>query len=212
MKASRLLAALAALLAVVLVVAVLQTGESPEKVIVDARNRLLGSKGWVFEERVNFTKGWVRVLVSGTVDLGSHTLNTTVVVLRGSQPSLSVIYSNRSVTLVNLGGGWARAGEGWRVNDTVIYRLLELARASPEKHLKPSAKGFTVFFGGGCTDTCTGLYQYLLRLAGLEGSNPTSYKGVLTVEEGYPRAVYVEFYEGGEATCSLLYSLRPLNV
>jgi hypothetical protein len=187
----------------------MRTQADPEKVLVEARGKTFSSKGWSFEEKVNFSSA--RLLISGNVDLENNALNTTIIKLQDSFPSLTITFSNKSSTYVNIEGGWIRVGSGWTPEQTVLYRALELAISSQDKSAKAMDRFLDVFFEGRCSLNCKELYETLQSLAALAQEQPVNYRGVVRIEDGFVKVLYIEFLSRNQTVCTLLYVLTEIR-
>jgi hypothetical protein len=187
----------------------MRTQADPEKVLLEARGKTFSSKGWSFEEKVNFSSA--RLLISGNVDLENNALNTTIIKLQDSFPSLTITFSNKSSTYVNIEGGWIRVGSGWTPEQTVLYRALELAISSQDKSAKAMDSFLDVFFEGRCSLNCKELYETLQSLAALAQEQPVNYRGVVRIEDGFVRVLYIEFLSRNQTVCTLLYVLTEIR-
>lgn len=170
-----------------------------------AAERVLGSAGWAFEERVNCTDAYA--FVKGNVSISEHAIATSVAALpaRG-QPRVYLFFANASSSFVNIDGAWLRLGGGWRVEDTVLLKLLGLAEAAENLELRRDG-AVRLVFSGACGESCLKLFGEVAELAGSALRGPERYRGELEVvrEEG-PWSLRVEF-SGAGWRCTVEYTV-----
>lgn len=199
-------ALLLGLLAVAAIILLLAQTRDP---LACALEGLRYSKGWRFEELVNFTDA--KVFIAGNVSLATGELLTSITVWRGGSAENYLVYSNSSHSMIQIHGGWTTRPGGWRLEDTVFYRLLALARESPERRAHTSGDLRVVEFSGRCGDLCIKIFFELRSLAGSASTEPERYAGSLTLRGCIPQELRLAF-EGAGASTHLSYRVVEYDV
>ncbi|QOJ79359.1 hypothetical protein IG193_02540 [Infirmifilum lucidum] len=183
--------------------------EAPHAILADARNRVLESRGWRFREGVNCSDG--SALVAGNVSLKEHKLLTSVTIMpRHGTPQAYLFYANRSASFVNMEGAWVSRGGGWRVEDTILVRLIDLALSAEEKVLSKSGTEARVLFSGTCNPLCLNVFNDVSGLAGSRAGAPSHYSGIILLMDRVPSRIILVF-KGAEGSCSVEYAVFNFN-
>jgi len=177
--------------------------------LAEARNRVLNSTGWRFVEGVNCSDSFA--LVTGNVSLKEHRLWTSVTVLpKTGAPQAYFFYANKTASFVSLEGAWVRSGGGWRVEETVLVRLLELASQAQEVYVSRGNAGVRLLFNGTCSSECISLFNSIATLAGSRVESPAQVSGSVVLSGGAPRRVFLVF-RGASGFCAVNYTVFDFN-
>jgi len=174
-----------------------------------ALERLASARGWRFEEIIDF--GDVKVLVVGNVSLATQELLTSITAWRAAAAENRIVYSNATHSMVLVEGGWVSRRGGWRLEDTVLYRLLLLARDSPERSAHALGDTRVVEFRGPCRSLCLSLFSELRSLAQSSAPEPESYSGRFIASGCTPLELTVDFESNG-SVAKLSYKVTSFDV
>lgn len=208
MKLVKLVVALSALLAAAGLAVIFVTPLEPDPASC-ALNKLASAKGWRFEEVVDL--GDAKVLVVGNVSLATKELLTSITVLRANAAEARIMYSNETHSMILIEGGWITRSGGWRLEDTILYRLLLLARDSPEKSTSTTGETRVVEFTGSCSELCMSVFSELRSLAQSSAPEPESYTGRLVASRCAPLELTVSFARDGDVA-RLSYKVTGFDV
>ncbi len=183
--------------------------EEPRSVLADTRNSVLNSRGWRFAERINCSDAYA--LVTGNVSLDEHKLLTSVAIFpKHGTPQAYLFYADRNASLVNIEGTWVRRGGGWRVEDTILVRLIDMALSAEEKVLRRSGAEARVLFNGTCSPLCSTVFNDISSLAGSRAVAPSYYSGVIILVDRTPSRIIIVF-KGAKSSCSVDYTVFDFN-
>lgn len=201
---------------ILLVIAIILLGASltrrtPQSLLADAREKVLNSPGWSFMEKINCSDGYA--LIAGNVSIVTNELSTIITVVpRGAAPRIYLFYSNKSLSMVNVEGGWIISGSGWKPQDTLLGKVLEAAGKAREFYIKQERSLATILFNGTCTVECQNVFSEATGIISSNFKTPRIWSGEVAVTgDGYPTSLLVVF-KGDEGYCSLEYRIIKVGV